>query len=537
MTRGLRRLIGLGICTAVILTALSGVAAVHEVSPMENRIYLNYGPFEFSAGVEALERFAQDGTVDEELGFILNRFSPERQAQIRGLLNLRHKVSPVIVSRVGYANTTERLLQWLGQMVQTGDRQNGFYAIRAALVLAAADPDGLSLINVLKKFPTDVRIDIAKVINFSQEIKTTIRETDQIVAELEAETTKLAQAKSLENQEIPDLSQPGTWQYQQETLNLKDASRDRPLTIDVYRPVVPGDETDPTPVIMVSGGLGAQRSHFAYLAEHLASQGFAVVLLDHPGSNDKRQRDFFKGLYRDNFDSRDFIDRPLDVTFVLNELEKRNPEFDHPLNLKQVGMFGYSWGGTAALALAGAEINFEQLEQECGSNLDIVNIAVLYQCRALELPHQTYQLKDDRIQAIFLFVPSSRHVYGAKELAAVRVPIFWQATNEDLITPLILEHVPMFKAAGSTEKYLAVSQGLPHTRVILGLLDRVTGANRSQSSEQLFNVTQSYLKTFNSAFFQTYINHDKDYQSYLTAAYAQAVTQKPYTLSLVRSVP
>ena len=525
--------------TTVIFIALMAIAPPAKAA---ERIYINYGPFEFSIAVEDLNQFAQTGIIPPDLKFILNRFSPERQAQIRNLLRLKNEVNPVILSRVTYTVTTERLIRRIGDLLQTRDRQNGFYAIRAALLQAAAAPQGLSLLNFLQKFPTDLRLDLPRTLKFANQLKTTIQETDTFVADLEKETTKIAQSESPVNPtQLPDLRQPGTLAVVVQTLNLKDEKRallrryrkGRSLTIDLYRPTT----SNSTPIILISGGLGGERNQFKDLAQHLASQGFTAIVLDHPGSNAQRQRDFFKGLYSENFDSQDFIDRPLDISFVLDELTRRNAsEFNNQLNLQQVGMFGYSLGGTAALALAGATINFNQLEQDCGSQINIINIAVLYQCRALELPHQNYQLKDDRIKAIFLFVPSSKHIYGSQGISHVHIPVFWQATNEDIVTPLILEQVPMFNALPSLHKYLAVSQGLPHTRVILRLIDRITGTNRALLSDELFKVTQDYLKTFNTAFFKTYINQDKTYQPYLTASYAQAFAQQPYSLTLVESV-
>jgi predicted dienelactone hydrolase len=516
---------------SLLLTPIALLTLAPPTIAADN-LYLNYGPFEFTLPTQDLDQFAQTGTVPPSLKFILDRFPPDRQTQIRNLLRLPNKVSPVIVSRVTYSATGERLAKRVGELIQTGDRQNGFYAIRAALIQSAADPQGLSLLNFIKKSPTDLRIDIPEVLKFANQLTTTIKDTDRLVAELEKESTAIAQSNP--QNPLPNLDQPGTFPITTQTLNLRDETRDRPLTIDLYRPRTPHH----TPLIILSGGLGGERDHDKNLAQHLASHGFTAITIDHPGSNAQRQRDFFKGLHRDNFDSEDFIDRPKDITFVLDQLTQRNAtEFNNQLNLQQVGMYGYSLGGTAALALAGATINFEQLEKDCGTNVNIINIAVLYQCRALELPRQNYQLKDDRIKAIYLFVPSSKHIYNTQGITNVKIPIFWQATNEDLITPLILEQAPMFAALPSRHKYLAVAQGLPHTRVILGLLDRVTGSNRVMTSDQLFQVTQNYLKTFNTAFFKTYITQDKTYSPYLTAAYAQTYAQQPYKLSLVESLP
>ena len=41
---------------------------------------------------------------------------------------------------------------------------------------------------------------------------------------------------------------------------------------------------------VVSNGLGTKGDRFVELANHLASHGFAVVILDHPGSDRQRQK-------------------------------------------------------------------------------------------------------------------------------------------------------------------------------------------------------------------------------------------------------
>ncbi|MCU0570282.1 MAG: alpha/beta hydrolase [Oculatellaceae cyanobacterium Prado106] len=496
------------------------------------RVLFSYGPFEFSVAVADLDRFAREGTVSKDLGFILNRFSPERQAQVRALLKLRHQVDPVVVSRVTYSSTGERLLKRLGQMIQTEDRQNGLYAIRGAVLLSASDPEGLTVNNFLRKFPTNARLDIVKVLDFVDELTGIIRDTDRFMAELQQQSTIAAKAESpTETTPFADLTQPGEFGVAMQTLNWRDETRDRPIPIDLYRP----ETTTPSPVIILSGGLGARREHYAYLAEHLASHGYVAVVVEHVGSNFERQRDFFRGLYSENFDAAEFIDRPRDITFVLDELERLNAsDFNGQLNLQQVGMYGYSFGATTALALAGAEINFEQVEQDCSGEVNVINISVLYQCRALELPRQRYDLQDDRIKAAFLFVPFGNSIYGQQALNRVQIPIFWQATNEDVVTPLIMEQIPLYERLPSPDKYLVVSKGLPHTRVILGLLDRVTNGNRVQMADQLALVTQRYLESFSLAFFQVYITQDESYRRYLQASYAEALTQQPYSLGFVQ---
>ena len=87
--------------------------------------------------------------------------------------------------------------------------------------------------------------------------------------------------------------------------------------------------------------------------------------------------------------TNDDLKMHIDISFLLNELEQLNKyQLQGQLNLEKVGIFGHSFGASTAFALAGAEINFNQLQQDCGPQMEILNMSLLLQCRALELKPQ-----------------------------------------------------------------------------------------------------------------------------------------------------
>jgi predicted dienelactone hydrolase len=289
------------------------------------------------------------------------------------------------------------------------------------------------------------------------------------------------------------------------------------------------------PVIVVSNGLGSSYTRFAALAQHLASHGFAIAIPNHPGSDDRRLRDFYAGLYRENFEAREYVDRPLDITFLLNELERLNAQtFAERLNLRQVGVFGYSFGGSTALTLAGAQLNFAQLKTDCATQVAIVNISLLYQCRALELSHPLPQLQDQRVKAIYAYLPFGKSLFGQTEIQRVQLPIFWQATDQDILTPLPIEQVPVFQWLTTPHRYFALTRGLPHARVTFEILQR--SSPQSKNWDELKAVLQRYQNALSVAFFKVYLAQDEQYCPFLRATYAQRLTQAPYSLSLVQSI-
>jgi predicted dienelactone hydrolase len=73
------------------------------------------------------------------------------------------------------------------------------------------------------------------------------------------------------------------------------------------------------------------------------------------------------------------VNRPLDITFVLNQVESRvnaTPELRGRLNFQQVGVLGQSFGGYTALALAGAPINPQQLQASCQNLEETLNLSL-----------------------------------------------------------------------------------------------------------------------------------------------------------------
>ena len=274
--------------------------------------------------------------------------------------------------------------------------------------------------------------------------------------------------------------------------------------------------------------MGAKRDRFEELANYLASSGFGVVIPDHPGSDRRRQKAFLKGLYQENFAATDFIDRPLDISYILDRLEELNGDrFNNRLDLGHVGLFGYSIGGTTGLSLAGAEFDFTRLEQDCAQPLNLLNISILYQCRALELPRTKQSFKDDRIKAAYMFVPFGRSIFGEGLQQEISIPVMFQVVDQDFLTSLLEEQVPLFNSLGQ-DSYLVISEKLPHSNATLSEEAQLSQAETSQ-------VAKTYQNLLSLVFFQSYVAEDPSYIPYLSAEYLQAIAQEPYELHLLRN--
>jgi predicted dienelactone hydrolase len=160
---------------------------------------------------------------------------------------------------------------------------------------------------------------------------------------------------------------------------------------------------------------------------------------------------------------REFIDRPLDVKYLLDELERldaANPNLQ--LNLRQVGVIGQSFGGYTVLALAGASLNFEQLQKDCKALEDSLNVSLLLQCRALELPRIQYNLRDERVKAAIAINPITSSIFGKDGMSDIQIPVTLVSSSDDKIAPALPEQIQPFTWLNNPEKYLVLLEGGTH---------------------------------------------------------------------------
>jgi predicted dienelactone hydrolase len=139
--------------------------------------------------------------------------------------------------------------------------------------------------------------------------------------------------------------------------NLKDDKRGgRRVPIKVHLPQQQGK----WPVVVFShGGGGNWNANFAQ-ASHLASHGYAVLCLEHVGSNTERMKEglrFMDNVKAMTRSSSEVLGRPKDVSFTLDMAEEWNrthPELKGRLDLEHVGVMGHSFGAYTTLVVCGA---------------------------------------------------------------------------------------------------------------------------------------------------------------------------------------
>ncbi len=481
-----------GFLSGLCLAAFMSLTLAKPTSAAE-RVTLTYGFAEISTSVESLRNYAERGEVDDELAPYLDFLNEEQRSQFRSALQAKQNVGPVEMSQFLYSSIGNNILRSLGDIIRTPSRRNGAQGLRGALVLAAAEPEGLSLLGVLEKFPTNnMRIDSQRVFQALNGFTGLIEDTRIALAAIKQQAIPVdlsaAPLPSLVTP-LPDLAKSGSYAVNMETITLEDRSRSRTLTVDLYLPESSSTSQvlSKAPLVVASHGLAGDRKGFAIIAEHLASHGFAVAALDHPGSDRAQFQALLEGRADEIASPTEFSDRPRDVSFLLDELTRLNNDSNSPianrLDLDKIGIIGHSFGGYTALALAGAQLNFDTLRANCDSTEFIFNAAntsMLLQCTALAAPEQfSANLRDERIQAVMAMNPVTSSLFGPTGFSQIAIPSLLVAGSADPVAPALLEQIRPF-----TWLNLAAEENPP---------EQTSDASAEQSEPTTVNAPQHYL--------------------------------------------
>ena len=177
-----------------------------------------------------------------------------------------------------------------------------------------------------------------------------------------------------------------------------------PYTIEVASGGAVADGVKP--LVVISHGSGGTPETHRGLALHLASFGFVVAAVEHPGNNrhdNSRDRSVANLTGRPRH-LRDAMDAVLSL-----------PDLAAKLPPDRVGLIGHSMGGYTALALAGGEPHtLPEVEDQPKEMLNV--------------PH------DPRVKALVLLAPATPWFLAAATLSNVTQPILLVTGEKDTIT-------------------------------------------------------------------------------------------------------
>jgi predicted dienelactone hydrolase len=533
-----------GLFCALALTQFVGK---HTSAQAADTVVVRFGLFSRSIAVADLQTAANTGQFPPNLTYISNSLPPEQRSLLLSALNIRIPLNVATVSRLLNTQIGTTVLNDLSTAVVRKDNA-GIQALRAAFVLGARNPEGLSILDFIAAYPNErLEINLPQAFAVVRTLNLGFWTTQQFMLTLtssvsSSDIVSLIKPKKPEISIPFDPSQAGNAQVRVLELLFHDQKRQRNIPIDIYwSTAITADK----PVIIFSHGFGSVRTDMRYLAEHLASHGYVVAALEHPGSNSINVNLAIQNKTR-LFPPQEIVDRPQDISFVLDELEKLNKMANIPLQGKLATnntlILGYSYGGGTALAIAGGELQLERLKQRCKNNISVFSLGETLQCSAQELPKNTYQLRDTRIKRAIAFSPTTSLLFGDTGLSQVQVPTLVLASSADKTTPALSEQIVGFAKIPSP-KWLVGILGSTH----LSVKDPSTTMDQAGKPNTPFfggevvgedaAEVRKYVRTITLAFAAQMTPEAEKYAIFLTPEYAQFASTPRFPIRLTTDIP
>ncbi|HEU0277117.1 MAG TPA: hypothetical protein VFQ95_04780 [Rhodanobacteraceae bacterium] len=198
------------------------------------------------------------------------------------------------------------------------------------------------------------------------------------------------------------------------------------------------------PLVVISHGHGGSDLGHHDLAVYLASHGFVVATLQHPGDN-----------YQDTSGvgtAAVFIGRPIQVRATIGML-LQDPRWKALINPDKIGVAGFSIGGYTALMLVGAVPRFDRIIGFCDAHPGNENVCTPFRKLKAQLEehggksarqyltsiqdqlHRWGGTDDPRVKAAFVMAPWSL-VFDKAGLGAIDRPVYLYDGADDRFQPI-----------------------------------------------------------------------------------------------------
>lgn len=182
-----------------------------------------------------------------------------------------------------------------------------------------------------------------------------------------------------------------------------------------------GNTVGPRPLIVISHGNGGHSQGHGGTAEALATAGFIVAALTHPGDN-----------WRDDSRQTQLSDRPGHVSLLIDHMTRT---WSGPVTVDptRVGAFGFSAGGFTVTALIGGVSDLALIRRHCEEKPEVFACQLI---RHSAIDASTWKPvgRDPRIKAAVIAAPGLGLAFTDESLAKVTIPVqLWQADGDEVL--------------------------------------------------------------------------------------------------------
>jgi len=206
-------------------------------------------------------------------------------------------------------------------------------------------------------------------------------------------------------------------------------------------PDAPFADSRRRPVILFSHGFGGTARMMGWFTTVLAQQGYVVIAVDHPGNNGADKMTVPGAIM--------FWDRTGDLQAALDTVAN-DPIISPHLDLKRIGVAGFSAGGFTALVAGGARVDLKHFQDFCQGHPDDgvckpqQELAVTQDQAAAalgspELAGEVAHAGDDHsirgVRAVFAMAPAIVQALDPASLSAMSTPVAIVLGEADQVAP------------------------------------------------------------------------------------------------------
>ena len=268
-----------------------------------------------------------------------------------------------------------------------------------------------------------------------------------------------------------------------ELIPLEVPHRIDPLSLEVWHPK---DEfLKRSSWIVFMPGLGGSQDHFRWLARSLSSNGWPVVILEHPGSDVKAVQQLLEG--KNVLPGAEVLpDRLADLRSLINFRDSGD------LNLQgsDLILMGHSLGSLTAFLASGVTPQ-EGLDQRCDKALDdlsLTNLSQLLQCQLVDVDI-VKQEEIPNLKAIVAINSFGSLLWPNERDAELTVPVLLLGGTLDLITPPIQEQLGLLLATSPNPfSRTLLIEGASHFSSV-----RVDGQDKREAGDDLFQLDDALV--------------------------------------------
>lgn len=459
-------------------------------------------------------------TAKGELAIWLNLLEPSSRLGLRRLLN-----APVIRDRSFGSQllgswSGDQMLKQLAELLACGEGCNTDRLVLTTLKRLLQSQTSVSSIELLRALPVErLTLDLDDLLALASQWRQQLQAQRQGFQRLQSLALPLRQYR-------PPLL-PADAALLPRRLQLPVAHRKAPLPLELW----PSANPQVGPWLLLMPGLGGDPEQLNWLAAALAEQGWPVVLLEHPGSDSAAIQDSFAGK-RPFPGAESLRDRLADVEAVLaaqrqGALGELGPG---RAGSQGVVLMGHSLGGLVALMAAGMPPE-AGLASRCGralNHLPVINISRLLQCQIPQLPAPGVAsgappgeppglpaaatataskvaadpLARPSVIAVVVYNSFGSLLWPNAGLAPLKLPVLMVGGSLDLITPPIVEQLPVFLHSAHGRSRLVLVQGASHFspvrlardgKALFRLGDQLVGIEPLRVQSLLLNITSEFL--------------------------------------------